>query len=56
MGSLHSLISNLVTAGTLYGWRIDAILVGGLLWMLMAAIAHGEASRWPVRRLVAVSA
>jgi len=36
MNSLHSLFSNLATAGTVYGWRVDAILLGGLLWTLAA--------------------
>jgi hypothetical protein len=35
MSNLQSLFENLWTAGTLYGWRIDAVLIGGLLWLLM---------------------
>lgn len=38
MNSLHSLQQNLLIAGTTYGWRLDAIVMGGLLWMLMVAI------------------
>jgi hypothetical protein len=32
MSSLHSLLDNIVSAGSLYGWRLDAILLGSLLW------------------------
>jgi hypothetical protein len=34
MSSLHSLLDNLVVAGIAYGWRIDAIVLGALLWAL----------------------
>ncbi len=34
MSTLHSLLDNLAAAGSTYGWRIDAILLGGLLWAL----------------------
>ena len=36
MSALHSLLENLVAAGIAYGWRIDAIVLGGLLWALAA--------------------
>lgn len=36
MGSIHSLVDNLVAAGNLYGWRIDAIVLAGLLWAIAA--------------------
>jgi hypothetical protein len=39
MNSLHSLQQSLVSAGTRYGWRLDAIVIGGLLWMLLRAWA-----------------
>jgi hypothetical protein len=32
MSSLHSLLDNMITAGSLYGWRFDAILLGSILW------------------------
>lgn len=34
MNSLHSLLDNLVTAGNVYGWRFDALMLGVLLWAL----------------------
>jgi len=37
MSSLHSLIDNLAAAGNIYGWRLDAILMSGLLWACTAA-------------------
>lgn len=40
MSSLHSLLDNLVAAGSLYGWRLDAVLLGGLLWVLATACAQ----------------
>ena len=40
MSSLHSLIDNIVAAGTLYGWRMDAVLLGGVVWALAAASAQ----------------
>jgi hypothetical protein len=40
MGSMHSLLDNLVAAGSLYGWRIDAIVLGGLLWAATAGYAQ----------------
>jgi hypothetical protein len=36
MSTLHSLFENIAAAGTLYGWRIDAILLGSMLWALAA--------------------
>jgi hypothetical protein len=40
MSSLHSLLDDLVAAGSLYGWRLDAVLLGGMLWVLAAACAQ----------------
>lgn len=34
MSSLHSLTSNMTAVGTTFGWRLDAILISGLLWMV----------------------
>ena len=34
MSSLHSLLDNMNTAGSIYGWRLDAILVGSILWAI----------------------
>jgi len=36
MSTLHSLLDNLAAAGIAYGWRIDAIVLGGLVWALAA--------------------
>lgn len=33
MSSLHSLTSNIIAVGTTFGWRLDAIVISGLLWM-----------------------
>ena len=40
MSTLHSLLEQAAAAGTLYGWRIDAILLGSMLWALTAGPAH----------------
>jgi len=40
MSSLHSLLDNLVATGSLYGWRLDAVLLGGMLWVLATACTH----------------
>src|SRR6267378_4005676 len=40
MSILHSLLENLTAAGSLYGWRIDAMVLGGLLWAL--ATSYGQ--------------
>ena len=37
MSTLHSLLDNLAAAGSIYGWRIDAIVLGGVLWALSAS-------------------
>lgn len=34
MRSFYSILDSILTAGTIYGWRLDAIMVGGLLWAL----------------------
>jgi hypothetical protein len=36
MSTLHSLLDNLTAAGSIYGWRIDAMVLGGLLWAVAA--------------------
>jgi hypothetical protein len=36
MSTLHSLTTNLIAAATIYGWRVDAIMISGLLWALVA--------------------
>jgi len=36
MSPLRSFLEHAAAAGTLYGWRIDAILLGGMLWALAA--------------------
>ena len=40
MSTLHSLLDNLTAAGSLYGWRIDAMVLGGALWAL--ATGYGQ--------------
>lgn len=40
MNSLHSALGSLATTGTLYGWRIDAMLISGLLWATVASYAQ----------------
>lgn len=40
MSNLHSLLDNLVAAGSLYGWRIDALVLGVMLWMVTAGSAQ----------------
>jgi hypothetical protein len=37
MSSLHSLLDNTITAGSIYGWRLDAILLGSILWAVSAS-------------------
>lgn len=44
MSTLHSLLDNLAAAGTIYGWRIDAIVLGGLLWVLSTGYAQVRTS------------
>ncbi len=36
MSTLHSLLDNLASAGSNYGWRMDALMLGGLIWALTA--------------------
>ncbi len=40
MSSLHTLLDNVAAAGNVYGWRLDAILLGGLFWALTAALSQ----------------
>jgi hypothetical protein len=40
MNTLHSLLENAAAAGSLYGWRMDAMLLGSMLWALTAGSAH----------------
>lgn len=37
MSTFHSLTNNLIAAATIYGWRIDAIVMSGLLWAMTAS-------------------
>jgi hypothetical protein len=34
--NLHSLLDSLLAAGSLYSWRLDGLLLGGMLWVLAA--------------------
>ncbi|MDQ6883236.1 MAG: hypothetical protein M3077_03205 [Candidatus Dormibacteraeota bacterium] len=38
MSTVHSTVSSVAAAGSLYGWRSDALLLGAALWALTAAI------------------
>jgi hypothetical protein len=40
MSTLHSLLENAAAAGSLYGWRMDAIVLGSMLWALTVGSAH----------------
>ena len=40
MSTLHSLLENAAVAGSLYAWRMDAILLGSMLWVLAASSAQ----------------
>ena len=31
--TLHGLIDTVAVAGTVYGWRVDAVLLTGALWL-----------------------
>jgi hypothetical protein len=44
MSSLHSLLDNLAVAGMIYGWRIDAMLLGGVLWAMAAGYGQVRTS------------
>jgi hypothetical protein len=44
MSSLHSLLDNLVAAGIVYGWRFDAMVLGGLLWAMTVSYSQVRAS------------
>jgi hypothetical protein len=34
MGSFHSLLDHMISAGSIYGWRLDAMLLGSILWAI----------------------
>ena len=51
MNSLHSLQQNLLMAGTIYGWRLDAMLMGGLLWILVELLSEWRLASVRVRAL-----
>ena len=40
MSSFHTLLDNVAATGNSYGWRLDAILLGGLFWALTAALSQ----------------
>ena len=44
MSTLHSLLDNLVVAGIAYSWRIDAIVLGVLLWALTVSYTQVRAA------------
>jgi hypothetical protein len=44
MSILHSFLDNLTAAGSIYGWRIDAMVLGGLIWALAAGYGQVRTS------------
>ena len=40
MSTLHTLLENVAAAGSLYGWRMDAIVFGSMVWALAAGSAQ----------------
>ena len=42
MNSLHSLQQNILMCATIYGWRLDAMLMGGLLWILVGLLSDSR--------------
>jgi hypothetical protein len=42
MSTLHSLLETAAAAGSLYGWRMDAIMLGSMLWVLAAGSAQAR--------------
>jgi hypothetical protein len=44
MSTLHSLLNNVTAAGIAYGWRIDAIVLGGVLWAFVAGYTQVRSS------------
>ena len=45
MSSLHSLLDNIITAGSIYGWGLDAILLGSILWAASASYTQLRIAR-----------
>jgi hypothetical protein len=37
MNSLHSILGGVVSHGTIYGWRLDAMLLSGIVWIVIAS-------------------
>lgn len=40
MNGMHSMLTSVVTGGTIYGWRLDAMLISGMVWILLATCEH----------------
>jgi hypothetical protein len=40
VSSFHSLLDHALAAGSLYGWRLDAVLLSGMLWVIAAGCAQ----------------
>jgi len=40
VSNLHSLLDSLLAAGSLYSWRLDGLLLGGMLWVLATGYAQ----------------
>ena len=39
---LRTLFEHLSTAGNVYGWRIDAIVIGGILWVVASSFEQAR--------------
>lgn len=55
MNSLHSLQQNLLMAATISGWRLDAMLLGGLLWILVGLFGEWRPASGRLRALPALT-
>jgi hypothetical protein len=40
VSNLHSLLDRLLAAGSLYSWRLDGLVLGGMLWVLATGYAQ----------------
>ena len=48
MNSLHSIVGGAISNGAIYGWRIDAMLLSGIVWIVIAGyqqVRHSLAAR-----------
>ena len=40
MNSLQSALDSLITTGSVYGWRLDAMLLSAMIWVVLAGHEH----------------